>query len=84
MGIPHPSSLIHPSSSSRLGPWLPTEPRAVLAASILARCLICSPLIEQTRCRQRGSASIDLIRGRHRYHTARQEAQADTVRLPEP
>lgn len=55
----------------------------MLTASILACCLICSPLIEQMRCRQRSSASIDLIRGRHRYHAARQEAQADTVRLPE-
>lgn len=51
--------ILHPSSGLR--PWLPRErlqePRAALTASILARCLICSPLIEQMRCRQRGSAA---------------------------
>lgn len=84
-GIPHPSCGQGQVWSS---PWLPREraqgPHTVLTTSILASCLICSPLIEQMRCRQRGPAGIDLIRGRHRYHTARQEARADTVRLPKP
>lgn len=43
------------------------ELSAGFTPSILAWCLICSPLIEQMCCRQRGWAGSDLIRGAHRY-----------------
>lgn len=55
------------SGSGRSGPC---ELGAAFTASILACCLICSPLIEQMRCRQRGWASIDFIRGKHQYNGA--------------